>query len=306
MEIAKIGKVKLSDSVIENRKYLFNKLKANATVTDFLNANKLDDEFLRNNLQRFDDWLHQLDLKSQCEKSDKCLLMDGYYEDLYYDGLLQKHLVPCSHTLAKLSDEVKLSNYIVSDIPHSLTTVTLGSILRKQESIEYIEAVTEISSYLDTMEGHGYYIHGDVGVGKTYLLSAITNEIVKRGKKVAFVHTPTFANKIKSMISKRQSIDDLLNDLKHVHVLVLDDIGTEGVSDWLRDDILLSILNFRMDSGKTCFYTSNLSMNQLEQYYSVNNKNEYNELAARRLMERIRMTSKEINMSGFNRRNYIG
>lgn len=306
MEMAKLGKVVLSESVIENRKYLFNKLKANTTVINFLETNKLDDDFLNRHLQRFDDWIRQLDLKDQCVSSDTCLLVDGYYEDLHYDGLLQKHLVPCAHTLAKINDEIKLSNYIVSDIPHSLTTVTLGSILQKQESPEYIEVVAQLSAYLETMDGHGYYIHGDVGVGKTYLLSAITNEIVKRGKKVAFVHTPTFANKIKSMISKRQSIDDLLNDLKHVHVLVLDDIGTEGVSDWLRDDILLSILNFRMDSGKTCFYTSNLSMNQLEQYYAVNNKNEYNELAARRLMERIRMTSKEINMSGFNRRNYIG
>ena len=97
-------------------------------------------------------------------------------------------------------------------------------------------------------------------------------------------------------MSRRESVDQLLNTLKYVEVLIMDDIGTEGVSDWLRDDILMSILNYRMEANKTCFL-SNLSMDQLEQYYSVNNRKEVRELAAKRLLERIRMTSRKFNLS---------
>ena len=45
-------------------------------------------------------------------------------------------------------------------------------------------------------------------------------------------------------------------------------------------------------------------MDQLEQYYSVNNRKEVRELAAKRLLERIRMTSREVQLVGKNRRIY--
>lgn len=301
-----INKVELDPELMEKREVMYQRLAEDQRVLDFLEHNHLDLTFLKANVQRFFDWTKELDLKTACESSENCLLANGYYEDLIYDGLLQKVITPCVHTLKQLQKDELLSNYIVMDIPETLATVTMADIVANpNEDLNYIRVVREVSEYLNRLDGTGYYLYGDVGVGKTYLLSAITNEIVKQGKKVAFVHTPTLSNNLKNMISRRESLDGLLSRLKHVDVLVLDDIGTEGVSDWLRDDILLSILNYRMDTNKTCFFTSNLSMAQLEEYYSVNNRNEVNDLAAKRLMERIRMTSKEVRLLGNNRRIYV-
>ena len=60
-----------------------------------------------------------------------------------------------------------------------------------------------------------------------------------------------------------------------------------------------------MEARKSCFFTSNLDLDQLEHHYMYNNKNEYNKLAAIRLMERVKMTSVAIKLSGENRRNLI-
>lgn len=305
MERATIRTIILDEDMQAKREYLYQEIKDDKRIVDFLEKAQLDDKFLKANIQTFYDWIQTRNIADKCNLDEMCLLDGGYYEDLFYDGILNKQLVPCKHTMYKMSKDSYLNNYIVRHFPDSLADVTTEGILNPNEPITYLEKVAEIVSYLEKPSGHGYYIYGEVGVGKTYLMSAITNVLAKAGKKIAFVHMPTLANDLKSMISRRESIDGLLYKLKNVDVLVLDDIGSEGVSDWLRDDILLSILNYRMESNKTCFYTSNLSMDELFNYYSVNNKRAINNLASQRLLERVRMTSKEINLVGKNRRVYL-
>ena len=41
---------------------------------------------------------------------------------------------------------------------------------------------------------------------------------------------------------------DILDDLKEVDYLVLDDIGAESMSGFVRDDILFNILDYRMEN----------------------------------------------------------
>ena len=306
MEKQNFSGITLTEEQTANRKYLFESLKRDIRVIDFLTKYKLDEDFLFNNVQVFKDWLAQLDLKDRCLNSNHCYVTNGYYQDLYYDGLLQKVWVPCIHQKDFLKNQKFLKNYKMKDFPSSLDNLTVASILSKEESLEYMDVVGEIISFLDKPEGPGYYIHGDVGVGKTYLVTALTNELAKLGKTIAFVHTPSLINDFKNKISNRfGSIDNELYILKNVDILVLDDIGSEGVSDWTRDDILLSILNHRMEAGKTCFYTSNLSVDELYSYYAVNNRREVNKLASQRLLERVKMTSREVHLKGKNRRNYL-
>lgn len=305
MERAKIRNIVLDDEILANRKYMFEKIKDDKRIVKFLEDYNLSEDFLADNIQSFYDWIKTLDHVKLCEASKQCYSKhDGYYEDLYYDGLLQKRLVPCAHQIKRLKDEQFLSNYIVMDFPDTLINVSVSDILAIDEPMEYKMLVAEVAEYLENPEGPGFYIHGDVGVGKTYLMSAISNELVRMGKKVAFVHTPTLSNNLKGMMSRYESFDTLLYRLKNVDVLVFDDIGSENVSDWWRDDILLSILNYRMESNKSCFFTSNLSMNELLNHYEVNNRRELNELGGKRLLERIKMTSKEIVIKGKNRRDF--
>lgn len=305
MDRPTIRSIQLSDEMLAKREHMFEQLQSDERIVKFLDRHDLDVAFLKQNIQRFYDWTKQLDLKDQCEDSELCYLSNGYYEDLDYDGLLKKQLVPCKHTLMKLQVNDQLKNFVHYDMPPEHSQNSIATIFSsKDEPAEYKLAISKIVEYLDRLEGFGYYIYGDVGVGKTYIMSAMANAIVEEGKKVAFVHVPTFTNDLKGMMSRRESVDQLLNTLKYVEVLIMDDIGTEGVSDWLRDDILMSILNYRMEANKTCFFTSNLSMDQLEQYYSVNNRKEVRELAAKRLLERIRMTSREVQLVGKNRRIY--
>ena len=84
---------------------------------------------------------------------------------------------------------------------------------------------------------------------------------------------------------------------------MLDDIGADAMSSWIRDEIFGVILQYRMQEQLPTFFTSNFSMLELEQHLSVTQRGEEEPLKAKRIMERIRYLTKEIKMSGQNRRN---
>lgn len=306
MERLKIN-VDLNKSVLENRKKMFLEIKDDSRIINFLKKYHLDETYLAENIQKFYDWLSQLDLSQKCESSEVCLLENrGYYFDLKYDdGILVRELKPCAHQIAYDKQMYFLDNYLIKDFPDSLVKIRIKEILKKDESEEYMKLVVKVASFLNKPSGAGYYIFGAVGVGKTYLLSAITNELARQNFKIAFVHTPTLANNLRSQISENHSLDQTLYNLKNIDILVLDDIGSEIVTNWFRDDILLSILNYRMEAKKTTFFTSNLSVEELLEHYAINNRREYNKLSAQRLIERIKTLSMEVELIGENRRSLI-
>jgi len=68
-------------------------------------------------------------------------------------------------------------------------------------------------------------IYGDVGVGKTHLMNAIGNEILKINpkKKILFVTTEKFTNQIIQAI-KNNDVNDFMNFYQMLDVLIIDDI----------------------------------------------------------------------------------
>ncbi len=91
--------------------------------------------------------------------------------------------------------------------------------------------------------------------------------------------------------------------LKKAPILVIDDIGADSISSWIRDDVLGVILEYRMQEELPTFFTSNFSMDQLErEHLTVNQRGEAEPLKAKRLMERIKFLSEEVSMTGKNHR----
>lgn len=69
------------------------------------------------------------------------------------------------------------------------------------------------------------FIYGGVGLGKTHLLQAIGNEILKRGenKKIKYVQTEKFVSKVISAIRNRQ-IEQIRSLYQEIDILIIDDI----------------------------------------------------------------------------------
>ena len=88
----------------------------------------------------------------------------------------------------------------------------------------------------------------------------------------------------------------------NVDILLIDDIGAEKVTEWSRDEVLGTILQNRMNNHKTTFFTSNLTIKELEQHLSlVNNGVDF--VKARRIIERIKQLTLDMELISENRRN---
>ncbi|WP_268912956.1 primosomal protein DnaI [Lentilactobacillus sp. SPB1-3] len=164
-----------------------------------------------------------------------------------------------------------------------------------------IDFIDEFNASPDTFH-QGLYLYGHYGVGKTYLLGAIANKLSEWGVQTTLVHFPSLAVEMKAAISDN-SVASKIDSIKKSSVLMIDDIGADSMSSWVRDDILGVILEYRMQQQLPTFFSSNFSMEKLEdEHLRVTQHGDNEPLKAGRLMERIRFLSRPVEMDGPNRR----
>ncbi|WP_125702916.1 primosomal protein DnaI [Lacticaseibacillus daqingensis] len=148
----------------------------------------------------------------------------------------------------------------------------------------------------------GLYLTGPFGVGKTYLLGAIANDLAKQGIASTLVHFPTFTVEMKAAIGDKTVLPKL-ERIKKAPVLMIDDIGAESLSPWIRDDVLGIILQYRMQEELPTLFTSNKTMVELTDFLAGLDVGNNEGLKAQRIMERVRFLSTEIQVGGRDRRN---
>lgn len=84
---------------------------------------------------------------------------------------------------------------------------------------------------------------GPPGTGKTHLVAAAANAMRAQGTDVGFFTVPDLLDLLRSGYS-RGDYDKLLDVLKNVAVLVLDDLGAEKGNDWVEEK-LFQVINHR-------------------------------------------------------------
>lgn len=143
----------------------------------------------------------------------------------------------------------------------------------------------------------GLYLYGSFGGGKSYLITAMFNELAKSKVRSTIVFFSEFLQELKSSFDTDFS-DRILN-LKKTPLLLIDDIGSENMTAWARDEILCPILQYRMDEKLPTFFTSNLDLESLEQHLSNDGKEV---IKAKRIISRIKQLCDVIEMNSTNMR----
>lgn len=145
----------------------------------------------------------------------------------------------------------------------------------------------------------GLYLSGNFGCGKSYLISALFNELAKKNVKSTVIFWPHFLSELKGSFNGNYNY--LMNLVSHSPLLLIDDIGAENLTEWGRDEILCTILNARMEASLPTFFSSNLNLKMLEEHLSTS-KSGVDKLKAKRIMERINQVSDYMEMVGENYR----
>ena len=210
--------------------------------------------------------------------------------------------VPCKYKNEMDKKNKYLENVYYFDIPKAIMDANMRDIkTNDKKRYPVIKWIKEFLENEDEENYKGLYLNGNFGSGKTYLLSAMLNEFAKRGKKVAIIYYPEFLRSLKESFGDNAEFQNKFNYIKKAELLLLDDIGAEVVTEWNRDEVLGPILQYRMDQKLVTFFTSNLTIEELEQHLSTTNK-EIDLVKARRIIERIKQLTDNITMISVNLR----
>ena len=145
----------------------------------------------------------------------------------------------------------------------------------------------------------GLYLHGSFGSGKTFLISALFNELSKGDIKPIIVYYPELLRSLKESFDT--DFYERMKEIKNADLILLDDVGAETVTSWNRDEILGTILQYRMDNKLPTFFTSNLTIAELENHFMVG-KGAEDQIKARRIIERIKHLTENLELVSENRR----
>lgn len=265
---------------------------------------KLDDKTLMKYTSQLQDCSLNYDICLNCKNILDCKQeIKGYcYLPKVVDKKINFSYQPCKYKKKLDSSRKHLKNTFVLDEPIEIKQADMDKIYMKdKDRFEAIEAIHKfLVEYRKDKNQKGLYLYGSFGSGKTYLISALFNELAKENVRSAVVFWPEFLRNLKASFST--DYNEKYDYIKKVPLLLIDDIGAEATTQWGRDEILCPLIQYRMQEKLPTFFTSNLDMESLEQHFSVS-KDGVEEIKAKRIIERIKQLSSEIQIISKNLRN---
>lgn len=211
--------------------------------------------------------------------------------------------VSCKYMNESINNNKYQENVKLFDIPREIKDASLKEVYTDDKN--RIQIIKYIKSFISMYDGHnfvkGIYLNGSFGSGKTYLIAALFNELAKKGYRSSIIYFPEFLRKLKSSFSDGL-YEEKFSYIKNIPLLLIDDIGAENLTSWGRDEVLGPILQYRMDEKLPTFFTSNLSVSDLEKHLSVTSNN-IDKIKGRRIVERIKFLTEDLELVSKNRRN---
>ena len=279
---------------------LVQKIMKDPDVAAFIQQKSLTPEELNRSISKFNQYITERDkfLRGDTDYIAKgykpILVMNHGYADVSYEETPE---LIAAEKEAAIKNRLKLIN-----LPASLKKVSFADVDADDEKrftvfqrlVEFSEAYPHVRK--------GLYLYGDFGVGKSFMVAALAHDLSeKRGVSSTLLHYPSFVIDVKNAIGDG-NVKTLVDEIKLSEVLILDDIGAEQSTAWVRDEILQVILQYRMQENLPTFFTSNFNFEELEQHFAKGKHGNDETWEARRVMERIRYLAEETRLEGVNRR----
>lgn len=154
----------------------------------------------------------------------------------------------------------------------------------------FLEIVTDkdITAYIKGEKG--LYVWGRAGTGKTIMACSIGRQLIIEGCEVKFISSPKFIIQLQNIYRQEgKTIDSILDEISGIEVLILDDIGAEKLTDFVRQTFYY-IINEREQWLRKTIITSNYSLDELDERIDS------------RISSRIAGTCEIVELSGQDRR----
>ena len=278
---------------------LVKQIMADPDVAAFIQQEKLTQAEIQRSVSKFNQYITE---RNRFLLGDETYIAKGYKPILVKnEGYADVAYEETPELIEQERQEAIRSRLNLISLPASLKEASLAQVDLDDEGRDkafelLTNFVVEFPHYQKAV-----YLYGDFGVGKSYMMAALAHDLSeKRSVSTTLLHYPSFVLDVKNAISSGL-VKEKIDQVKTAQVLILDDIGAEQSSPWMRDEILQVILQHRMQENLPTFFTSNFSFADLERHFA-NSKNGDETWQAKRVMERIKFLAKEVHLEGENRR----
>lgn len=220
----------------------------------------------------------RLDQCSQCPKTGGACDVDYYQgagegtSPVWNNEARDVEFKPCArfyeHRL-----RVRLASF---GVPEVLLGATFENFTASAELRVEMEAYV---AHFREVGAKGYYVNGDVGTGKSHLVAAVTRDLVKKRiiASAYFAYVPKFFDEIRNNFDRPvEERDEFMRRVLDCDLLVMDDLGAERTTEWVRDQLGI-IIHMRWANQKPVLVTSNKTM---EDYREVLGERAYSRLRA--------------------------
>lgn len=283
---------------------------AHKGVQQFLekHADDLSTEIVNRSLGKLYEYTTASHQCEQCPNLEQCAnIMHGFEPklvltqrtiDIDYIKCQRKIVEDERRNISKMIESMHMPKEVMEAQLHAI------DIFYDDSRVKIVRAAKDFLNEYDetgSLPKRGLYIYGQFGIGKSYILGALANELAARKIRTVAVYVPEFLREMKQSIQD-STLNEKIDFVKTAPVLMLDDIGAESMSAWTRDEVLSTILQYRMAEQLPTFFTSNFTLEELEHHLTYSQRGEKEPVKAARVLERIRMTSVPLKLSGENRR----
>lgn len=190
----------------------------------------------------------------------------------------QDHCDACAEVLANEREKremeehrkVTIENYLIrSGIVRGIfAQMTFGSFDNSHKGRAF-EIAKEYADSFGRETTSGLMFYGKAGSGKTHLAIAIARHIIEQKQiQVRFIRIVDLLSEIRKTFDENEQYrteneSDLMHRYVSAPLLVIDDLGAEKTTDWVRQ-ILYQIIDERWIEQKPIIVTSNLNLEELE------------------------------------------
>ena len=265
-------------------------------IQHFLKQNHLDASVMEDYWVEFLDYNDDFHICQSCQGLDYCPKETiGMQKMLSYnDGQIILELQSCPYGKAIEAKRQLLDHFVMSNVSQELMLTDLSSLKLVQDTQHLTpacqDALVQILKYSQTPTSQGLFLHGPMGSGKTTLLAGLMNSLAKKDKQIGFIHFPTYLIDLKASFSSGDNAY-AMDKLLKVDYLLLDEIGEENITAWSRDEILLTILSYRLLNHLPTFFTSLYGYNELKKVYTLKKGDE---IRANTIISKLKALSIEI------------
>ncbi len=141
-------------------------------------------------------------------------------------------------------------------------------------------------------ENIGLLLWGNTGTGKSFTAHCIANALIDRGVPLRLWSTVELV----ARLMDREKRDEALDKVRHLPLLILDDVGAERDTPYVREQLCAAI-DERAESRKPLIVTTN---------YSVSEVKGSGDTAMQRIFDRLEAQCVPIAVTGESRRRALG